>query len=200
MTKKFIIILCLATSMLVVGFTTAGEEPQSGLDVGIQVHGHWKLEVFEADGTPVSVHEFDNAFDSNANVALSRLLSRYFVVKNWSVLLDGSTLRPCLQAGSPASCVLMEPGTGSGLSNEFDNLTLSTPGGLQLSGTATAAATTNITSVTTTLSFCNNTVPPGANCTPYHSGTVFTGTTLTPPGVAVLPGQLVQVTVTINFS
>ncbi len=175
----------------------------SGPQEGIKVHGHWMIEVQNPDGTVASRTEFENAVLGVGKVTLMHVLTRTATVGLWLVQLAGSP-QPCA-GGTP--CVTVEGAYSGALpANWFNNLTVTfgSGGSVVLSGTATAAQTGTITSVSTWLNSCADTVPPGAltaTCTGqgFILTTQFTSTNLASP-VSVSTGQQIQVTVTLSFS
>ena len=66
-------------------------------DEGIKVHGHWKIEILDPDGTLVSVAEFENALvDPSAWSYLAKLLSAYGSSGGYLVYLENDPgVGPC---------------------------------------------------------------------------------------------------------
>jgi hypothetical protein len=60
---------------------------------GIKVHGHWKIDVRNADGTLARSYEFENSLVSPnaADVALSQILSGQATIAGWAIELGSST-------------------------------------------------------------------------------------------------------------
>ena len=169
---------------------------------GIKVHGHWKIEILEPDGTLVSVSEFDNALESPT--ALLLVLASDGAVGTMGVELGGPSggTEPCGDgSGGEWRCFLAEPGANWARISDSTDLSITTPMfTLVLSGSVLAVNATTIAEVETTVKTC----PPGV--TPVaclYDGIFnswgFTSTLLaSPPSVA--SGQIIQVTVTISFS
>jgi len=199
MTTRTLTALCLATALLAAGATTAAEVPE-GINVGIKVHGHWKIEILEPDGTLVSSHEFDNSYQGWE--IMFKLLNGQVSQGLWGVYLaaESGGVAPCLDdQGLGASCLIAEPGHPPA-ANHFLNLTISGYSPIIFAGTATAARQGSIGRVVTMSSSCDPSVAP-ASCTAsvLDSGSVFTAKFLDTT-VPVLAGQIIQVTVTITFS
>ncbi len=171
-------------------------------DEGIQVHGHWKVEILEPDGTLVSVTEFENALQSPTALLLA--LASDAAVGTMSVEIMGPQggPHPCGDgAASNWPCVLAETGAVWAATIDSSNLSITIPSfTLVLSGSVAAVNATTIVEVGTTVKTC----PPGVAPTACLTQAMFnswglTSTTLaSPPAVAV--GQIIQVTVTISFS
>ena len=176
---------------------------------GIKVHGHWTIDVRNPDGSLASHTDFENALVAGSgDKALSWLLARSNSTGHWRIAVSGDAGPMCVEPYGPENCEIYEPNvTGSN-----SNLTVSSPATgdnankLVLNGHFTAGVNGSFTRVDTYLTLCSATYAPGAGCDEpgqtrdYGSITVpFTHKTLD-PGVAVAPGQQVQVTVVISFS
>jgi hypothetical protein len=172
---------------------------------GIDVHGHWIIQVLNPDGGLVSKHEFDNALISR--ITLAKVLSRENTIGNWSVLVSdphGDSL-----ARDRRPCVICEPSDPQRESYYyFPNLTVTreaTATGhdkLVLSGRMTAEIDSSVGEVFTKLSTCDATVSP-VDCpgsTSVSREGDFTGYYV-PIGseIPVTAGQEVLVTVEITF-
>lgn len=141
---------------------------------GIQVHGHWTIEVRDPDGTVASRREFENALTQEGAEALISLLTDLRPAglgdADWVVgLSDTSGTPPC-----PSECFVVE---GAGLTVE--NLGSS----MRLSGAATADTDGTISRVRTIIGFL----------------VLFTETTNFAPA-SVAANQTVYVEVEISFS
>lgn len=193
------------------GFISSSTLPPSGPQEGIQVHGHWTIDVKEPDGKLVSHNEFENALQPDGIASLVKFLTREKSVGEWKVSISGTT-SPCTAAnGFGTPCSIMELPASDPLyaaqpGNTFPGLTATenAAGELVLSGSATVGTDTNITAVTTAINRCSATTAPSATvgCNPnLDIGFLFqfTHKTLDTP-VAVLDGQIVTATVTISFS
>lgn len=181
----------------------------SGPGEGIEVHGHWTVEVTDPDGTRASVHEFENALESGGASHLYSVLARGQSIGRWSVAITNSAggSSPCINdAGTSLPCNIYEviPGNvGPSAPNAFSGLALTnSPSGFSLSGSATANRAGSIDRVFTKWSRC-----PGSSVTPEDCAndasplfTTFTAKTLpTADVISVLAGQSVNVTVVITF-
>jgi hypothetical protein len=197
--RSFPAILAILAILVVAASAPAAAAEPGGTREGIQVHGHWKIEVFDPDGTRISAYEFENAFVGSA--FLTDLLAGRASQGLWGIWLDAvAVATPCLDdLGQDAQCKILEPGD-TAAANHFLNLTVAGTSSLVLAGSATAGQSTSIDTVTTMLSTCGPTVAP-ASCTASAaaSGSAFTMKSLGTV-VPVLAGQIVQVTVTISFS
>jgi len=171
---------------------------------GIKVHGHWKIEIFNPDGKRVSTTEFDNTYWGG--LIIPSVLTGQWAPGPWGIALDATTgNKPCDYTGSPSECWIGESGAAyQGMTLHSTNLTVNvvTPSSIVLSGSVTASNASTIDRVKSTFSFCQ----PGNDVTSSSCRTSannvffdFTGVTLTTPP-SVVPGQLIQVTVTISFS
>ena len=176
--------------------------PAGGPSEGIKVHGNWVIEVRNPDGALVTRREFQNALNSLFGPqSLAGILARQKTPGLWVVKLGSDPVAACSTPLFP--CVIAESGDNTTAeTNLFKTLTVNVSGAnsekVELKGSATAANTAFITSVSTFISECPPTTPPATSCQPVASG-IFTGTGIS-PGVPVSPGQQIQVTVTISFS
>ena len=174
----------------------------------IGVHGHWVIEVREADGTLVKRHEFDNALVSARSLLLA--LARQNTPGYWAVFINDvhGVGSPC----APTVCALQEPGHGTVFSGTTKLVVLGVslegtpiPSKLVLQGTFTATATGQISAVDTILTNCANTVTPAAPCA-SSSGNTLTSHLMQSSGappvgpIPVTAGQIVQVRVELAFS
>lgn len=188
--------------------SSAKEDSQyGGQHEGITVHGHWSIEVRNADGTLATHREFENSLAGGGSYVLSTLLSRTNSVGLWEINLQGpANGGPCPGSANNSDCVIQEslsPYSGAGVSNGLTVMTTTGAGGLnvlQLSGTA-VAGTGQITAVQTVLNACptgSTTCAPQTLAGNIAQGYLFTQAVITP--VNVLAGQTVAVTVVISFS
>jgi hypothetical protein len=205
MTTRTLTALCLAAALLAAGATPAAEVPE-GISDGVKVHGHWKIEVFEPDGTRVSSYEFDNALDPFAKGTLRYLLDSQMSHGGWAVALAGPNYDgPCDQSGSQGACVLQEAGVVYLNNPHSTNLVVSAlPSSydFQIMGSVVADYASSVAFVQTRTKVCSggNTAPTACRTLATGFGeNPFTATNLATP-VPVLAGQIIQVTVTISFS
>jgi hypothetical protein len=166
----------------------AQPSPRATPSNDIKVHGHWTIELRNADGTLASHNEFENALLGSGQSALSTVLGKTATVLEWRLVLSGAS-QPCLLAGTPAPCEILE--TQSVVVapfQQFATLVISPmPGGtLELQGNITAPAAGSIDSVSSTLATSGTVVP-------------FSQRVLATP-IAVAAGQQVYVKVTFSFS
>ena len=203
---------CVVMFIAVIGFaiisSTAFAGDKNGLTKeGIKVHGHWKIEIFNPDGTRVSVTEFDNAYISNQHIP--NILTGQYIYGGWAVQLwtsAGLGGHACDNAGSPYPCWIGENGVGypAGYGMKSSNLTVNLTGAgsdvITLVGSVAADYSTVIERVNTWLAYCNTDQTVAAcKSNTFDIGSV-TGTYLASPLPTVQPGQLIQVTVSISFS
>jgi hypothetical protein len=204
-------------ALLLLGAPTAGaQEPQrpGPAQANITVQGHWTFEVRNADGSGAKRYEFDNSLADARPLLLT--LSRQNSPAHWNVGLGDvyGDAEPCLDGtpATPTTCLLQEPGdarvfTGA---KKLSVLSVSMEGGgagkLVLQGTFTAENTGQISSVSTGMAVCPNTVAPATPCT-FSPAYSFTRHVTQPSGapsaggpIPVAAGQIVQVRVEIRFS
>ena len=175
----------------------AGDAPATG----IQVHGHWKVEVFGVDGTKVQEIEFDNALVSPGTLttlimddAVSGGL--YLIVTDQNAASTGTG--PC-----DPDCQIATSDMRTGLTPNSNNLTATQQGSdyetLRLAGSVEVANNATIDLLQTWMLVCNGDNNTASQCrgNPDSEG-VFTSKILS-SGVSVSAGQLVQITVDITF-
>lgn len=196
----FVVLLLAATPSAVAQQASASEkeEPRSGPSDGIKVHGHWTIDIKNADGTQASHHEFENALGPDGAAGLSSLLGHGGeTLIGWGMAILGSSQEtsPCIGA-----CVVVEP-VVSAYNGQSAILNVTAPtsgpnaGKIVLSASVTALTHGDVGIVFTDL-FSN---PPG--CAP---GTCFTDRAFSqrllsiPIGISA--GQIMQVTVVLSFS
>lgn len=165
----------------------------NGRDEGIQVHGHWIIEVTNPDGSVAEYREFENALLESGGWALGTILGRAVTVGGWWVQLMYS---------DDHNESILEPSSelsGEGVSKD---LTLTIPDSgenyrkLILRGTSTCEQTASIITVRTFISMNpNNQAPSDVYYVPWE----FTSTSLAEP-IEVTMGQQVAVTVMFSFS
>lgn len=65
----------------------AGREPAKAGGEGLKIHGHWKLDVHNPDGTFVKSIEFENSLitPSSADVVLSQMFAGQFALAGFSI-------------------------------------------------------------------------------------------------------------------
>ena len=200
-TLKSVLIALLAALTLA---AQAGESTHEGggMHSGIRVHGHWKIAVFEPNGTKVREITFQNALVNPGTLpALIRgeavAGGMYIVATNQNAQSSGTG--PC----NP-DCEIAPNGLTTGISHDSNNLVLSYQGNnfetLRLAGSVTATASSTIDLVQTWITLCNGSVKNSSQCSDgSDSASVFTQKTLN-SGVAVTAGQIIQITVDLTFS
>ncbi len=197
--------VALATGQSAAVRPTPASAEGAGPQEGIKVHGQWVLEVRNPDGTLAERRDFQNAYVGT----LQAFLGRGVTPGPWWILLDDATAtnpQACLRGGAAAGCALLEGPAGPDFSLVTAAIASTAlrvtaedqPIRLLLSGSFTAAAAANITRVRTFISMCAGDTSP-ASCGLGATNNTFSGTTAFAP-VAVVPGRIVQVTVTFTFS
>jgi hypothetical protein len=166
------------------GAAATAKKP-GGLTEGLQVHGHWVIDVRNPDGGLAAHREFENEYEGQT--FLAKIMSRQYSVGFWCVGVQGNGGR---------AYVIAEP-LGNGTDIVSQNLTVSGSAGLVLSGSYTATVADNIGLAYTLQEPCLPTFSPTSPCS-TNSFVQVTGTTFSP--VSTAQGQIVQVTVTITFS
>lgn len=162
---------------------------------GIKVHGHWTIDVRNADGSLAAHYEFENALANHlgASTFLNGVLSRTKRVGRWQVSLPDSNGQPLIW--------IVEPGT-PGFGTDAQTLAVTTPatgpnaGKLVLSGHGTAPRAAQINFVQSQTDDCPAPGDPAACVT---SAFAFSQKNLT-SAIPVAAGQIVQLTVVFSFS
>lgn len=186
----------LAAVALALGLVLAGE-PAARADTGaaqpdatsggIQVHGHWTIEVRNPDGSLASRREFENALvPGEGDAALARMFNRNQMNWKWVVEVGedspSGTGGPCRPAVTPPNgrpCTVRQPDVTVTVAGET----------VRLSGAVTAQQASDVSRFATLLDAVHN------------GGTItrFTEKRLPAP-VSVAAGQVIQVTVVFSFS
>jgi hypothetical protein len=194
---------------------TAAHETNDSSHQGIKVHGHWTIEVRNANGVVVTHREFENALVApTGSLTLSQLLTGADLAGGWEVQLanvGAASSSPCfgidpsgiIKSATPLPCRIFTASVGAmQASSFFSNLSaapIAATGGLTLSGTATAGQTGSIDTVRSYVYYCPAPGPCiGGSSTNMSSG-AFTSATVS-PAISVSTGQTIAVTVNISFS
>lgn len=187
-----LLVLALTGSPVPAGAAEGGNQT-------IGVTGHWVVEVREPDGTPVTRREFHNAL-LNPGV-IPRLLHGLFTAGLMDVHILCSILPGCVVPCPDGPCRIVEPRlVVSASPSIFKNLTkTNVAGGFQLAGSAVVSSTTTIRRFTTGVSTCGTATTPPDCVAATRPREILTGTTLS-PGIDVVAGQQVLVTITITFA
>lgn len=179
---------------------TAGLRAQ-GQPEGIQVHGHWTIDVRNPDGTLVSHHDFENGL-VGATV-LAQVLGHTLVAGVWDVVVgDTQSNGPC----QVSLCVVAEPSAvfDSPQTNFFKALTVSGGvDGIVMNGTIAAQKDGEISTVSTFLTVCTPDVVATSCVNGHNNGRKA----ITQALAAAIPGapfqvkkdQLIQVKVVLTF-
>ena len=186
------------------------QAPREPLAQGFTVHGHWVIDVQNADGTLKERREFENSLHDDAKYNLSGFLTRSYTPGLWLVSLgnpSGPGPGPCPSGPGNAlvsnACFIAEPGStafspGPNVSLNLV-LTNNTFSGIVLSGTSTARQNGSITQVATLLERCPGTTAPQSVTTSCGGIYGFTSQAVSPP-LSVSTNQSIAVTVTISYS
>lgn len=206
-----------------------GEHQRGGNHEGIQVHGHWMIEVRNPNGELVSRSEFENGLYTGTNggaTALSAVISGVVTPGSWQVVLGDSTMKneivitqPASASQSECSGILSYLGAVGGVGTCSPTLSIAAP---QVSGGTITGSTLTFTG--------SATVPAGfpaalgvvqtqeMGCLPNSSPSACFNASITPYGtltftqrlldsagtdpapVPVTSGQTVAVTVVISFA
>ena len=96
------------------------QDKGKGTKEGIKVHGHWKIEIFNPDGTRVSITEFDNTITGQGINELVSFLGGSGVQGAWGIELGSLPASlPCDDGdGDADTCKIGE----SGVTYSFVNL------------------------------------------------------------------------------
>lgn len=222
-----VVLVAAVTLGLVFGLTGGGQQstqviqaslPSAGTpNEGIQVHGHWIIDVMNPDGSLASHNEFENAFTPEGRQTLANLLLGNRTAGPWELQLDDLSVPICKSSGNPNTCEVAEPTTSLPTTCDetrcdvFPNLSKSytpahigpnmqfVPAMIKLNGSATASFDGNVSIVRSFLFDCAKSMSPDecvlACCGEYP---LFTETTLGTP-IHVLKDQQVLVEVDISF-
>src|SRR5437588_9572584 len=85
----------VASFMLALGLSQLSAQEPQGPREGIQVHGHWVIDVKNPDGRLVTHTEFENALMPQGASVLSGLLTRNLTMGAWIISLNGAA-NPCM--------------------------------------------------------------------------------------------------------
>jgi len=204
----------------VVAAADTGASSDDGMNTGIQVHGHWTIDVLDADGTLASHTEFENELDNRGKPLLQSLLSGISgnvtaqKTGTWAIQVSsGSTIKPFEDNQGPATYANIIDANATNVSssypNYFYNLTVSCMGEpnyeLVLQGYATAKYDGSIRFVLTSPHTCDaNEDSTASACTSWYTGPVLTQTEIedtegNPTPVEVKADQIISVKVAISF-
>lgn len=196
---RALLAVCVVAAMAIAAHAQTPPAP-GGPTEGIKVHGHWTIDIRNADGTLASHHEFENALTASGQLALASLLSGFGQSRQWSIdLLDVSGgQHPCgnPQTGRQICAIHADPPTVSSSQNPLGVVETNH---LLLSGTVTSftGGTSILSGVWTMLDMCGRADP---NCSLNNAAHYqFTSHSLASP-ITVAAGQIIQVTVDITFS
>ena len=197
----------------------------STMNLGLKMHGHWVIDVKNPDGTVVEHRDFQNSLSGGAQGILIGLLAGYYTPGDYMIVLGGSGgAGPCTATfqfcgivrsltTQPALgyCGAYYCGTGLTYSYNFGT-NFGGPYSMVLAGSITSNQTGQIGTVYSLYGVCSSVVSPtnpstlvttspaACQATPSNSWYgPLSSTTLGSP-IAVVNGQIIQVSVTITFS
>lgn len=190
-----------ALLVLVLVVSPAPPEAAGPVDATIGVSGQWVVEIHDPDGTLVTRRTFRNALQDPAKIL--NILRGQLTPGPLEVAI-GCTGTGCVSPCAPfATCRILEPRFGGPPgASLFRNLAVATvANGFQLRGFAVMLANATLSSFNANINTCPLTITP-ANCGPLvgaaSSALPLTSKVLS-PGIAVVTGQQVLVTITITF-
>lgn len=206
--------LAVSLAWVLAGQSFGGAETQTALAIaspggsseGIQIHGHWVIEVREPDGSLASRREFDNDLTTGGSLLLGQLLGRTKTIGVWRVQLQGPTgfTGPCQPNPSIFfACIITETNSTATAGSHVSNDLLVTPpvaigDPLVLQGGVTALVDADISLVSTLVEVCDGTVTATTCNSTGSIDVAFFTTTLPNPVIPVLNGQGINVTVEIS--
>jgi len=158
-------------------------DASAGDQEGIAVHGHWVIEVRNADGSLAERREFENSLTSDGKQTLRQLLLGDYSIEGWCIMLFDSMKDQARIVDD--DCPLTGPDYFKGLKAGYST----SNNDIILSGEAIMNKDIKINTV---LTYTRNSYQPDN----------FKGFTVKEisPAVEVKKGQQVIVTVTISFS
>lgn len=197
----------IALAVVVAGCGGVTPEGAAGPTEGIAVHGDWKIEVYDPDGTLAESHEFSNHLTDGGRSLLAQLLTGVGSSPEWEIVLgdlgglDFTGTSPCTDAypvevgafANPVNpTVFLEEACYIAVEAEIEDQSAASR--IILNGSVDAARDGTIdiveTQGTTFISEPN---------TSFFETKVFTRNTEIDP-VDVTAGQTIQVTVEISFT
>lgn len=186
-------LLAIVVTLFAVAPAVAQEGPSTPATEGIQVHGHWIIEVYE-DGKLVKREDFKNALSPPAPALLSNLLTSEASSGNWNIGVETCGIQNQVERSCSLEATAQSPTSG----DNADAVVLTASTTIFDDGSI-PGATLEIRSVGTGLGACDSSVPPAECDNQPSSSQGFTNKTLASP-IAVEDGQEVNVTVIISFT
>lgn len=178
--------------------------PSASRSEQIQVHGQWRVEVRNPDGSVVSVTYFHNDPD-RAATAITTILTRTYSPGFWWIGLSSSTFNgPCVINGAPAGCRLVDPNdsgefaTGTNVFKTVMTSPNASSTAINLSGSMIAQRDGDVDIVSTNIEVCSPSTAPSAPCGAF----AYWGFTLRSlaSAVSLVTGQQLLVAVVLSFS
>ena len=194
---RFRLIRLVVLTVLVASCGSGTTEAASPVD-GIQVHGDWTIEIYNADGSLDERLEFSNALGSIGARSIADVLGRAEAPGEWHVELNGVP-DPCAAAdGSGRTCRATE--VADFAPNYFPTLVLDTSvdGVLTMRGSVVIQNDSDLSAVSTRLGTCSGTADSTACLNSGLAPASFSGKAIT--ATPVQAGQTVQVQVDFSFT
>jgi hypothetical protein len=170
------------------GTRATSAEPREHPRGGITVHGHWVIEVHEADGALASRQEFENSL-LDGDIFLPAFLRATYVVGIWRVDLMCGVDR----------CLVIDEATNTGAGPLV--VERPTPTTVRLRGTVLSTAASAVTEVRSRNFDCLGLDASPLSCRSSSQRGLFdfSGTALPAP-IPFTAGQFIQFSVTFSFS
>ena len=200
--------LCvLALAALIGTAPAAAQEHGRGTpDGGVKVHGHWTVDIRNADGSLASHTEFENALQPTGSQLLVALLTKDLNISRWTMSIYGTgNGGPCKdEADNPVGCVIY-PDNGLGVPPGFENRYFPTLG---LNAPKTADGSAYLGTLEVTGNFTASVADPISSVGSFVEGSSvafggvdygFSGRYLDTP-IQVAVGQKIYIKIVYSFS
>lgn len=212
MTRRLVGLLSVLV-MVIAACGSGGDQSAGGPVEGIQVHGHWTIDVVNPDGSLDQHVEFENDLVDFADFYLVDLLAGTRTVGLWRIVLQGGqgAEDPCPAVetsggGVYPTCEIAEAADPNLTysADSYDLVVTDVGAALRLEGSVEIDPDNDgvdfeVTSVHTALFSCQPGISPSDCDTEVTSAQPLTSTVLSPP-IGVEGGQTVEVSVEISFS
>lgn len=202
---RALLAVCVVAAMAIAAHAQTPPAP-AGPTEGIKVHGHWTIDIKNADGTLASHHEFENAFVNPE--MLANILMGGNTPGGWRIRLASNNNAADMPCGPSKPCLIRQPhAVPANYEGESTNLAVSlvlpaapTPSAvLHFDGSITAGqGSPRIAAVTSQLSICSGFTAPSQCLNPSYVVDITEHLLAAP--ITVAPGQIIQVTVDITIS
>lgn len=205
---RALLAVCVVAAMAIAAHAQTPPAP-GGPTEGIKVHGHWTIDIKNADGTLASHHEFENALVARGAQQLVTTLAGGSSPVGWAIWMVGvnQATAPCDGPNSvPYPCVIRQAeitvdGPSESANLQVVGIPIGAPTTLRLSGsvTTTALRPSEIADVVALMVSCAPALTRSACIAGQGLRLPVTEHLLSTP-ISVAAGQIVQVTVDITFS